>query len=86
MKTDALPIDAPLAAALNIFPNPSSGSSTIAFHLDREASVSLSVYDQAGRLVTILVNTKLAAGDYYKEAGEGIVIFYINISKISEAM
>jgi len=37
-------------------------------------------------LVTILVNTKLAAGDYYKEAGEGIVIFYINISKISEAM
>ena len=46
-----------------IYPNPSSGISTIGFNVEREQTVSLNVYDLQGRLVqTILPQTILPRG------------------------
>jgi len=54
-------------AVLNAYPNPSHGTATIAYHLDKAGPTNLSVYDGAGKLLTVLVNADLAAGDYNSE-------------------
>src|SRR6185503_4009226 len=44
------------------FPNPTSGTSTIAFSLGRAEHVSLGVYDLAGRLITRLIDARVPEG------------------------
>ena len=45
------------------YPNPFNPTTAIVFSLDREAPVSLSIYDVAGRLVRTLVDSMQNAGD-----------------------
>ncbi len=45
-------------------PNPFNPTTTIGYSLDKESLVRLSVYSQAGRLVTNLVNSHMPAGSY----------------------
>jgi len=44
------------------YPNPFNPATTISYILNKTTDVSLSIYDTAGRLVNILVNTKQAPG------------------------
>jgi len=46
------------------YPNPFNPSTTIPFTLFDEQAISLKVYDLQGRLVRVLVDGKLAAGDH----------------------
>jgi chitinase len=46
----------------NNYPNPFNASTTIAFHLEREAAVKLSIYNLIGESVTVLINSKMAPG------------------------
>ena len=46
------------------YPNPFNPSTTIAFGVPEKASVRLSVYDTSGRLVRILVQENMSAGEY----------------------
>jgi hypothetical protein len=59
----------PLAvrAYLQCFPNPSSRATRVAFALEREAAVTLAVYDVRGRLVRTLINRRLLPGAYSQE-------------------
>lgn len=60
-----LPDFAPQDFRLNwIYPNPFNPSTHISFTLRREAFVELEVYDIAGRLLSILVQERIAAGDH----------------------
>lgn len=62
----ANPPSAPITtlAAHPAYPNPFNPSTTIAFDLPRATSISLRVYDLAGRLVRELVQGDLAAGSH----------------------
>jgi probable HAF family extracellular repeat protein len=51
----------PVARALRVAPNPSSGSSRFEYELVRNSKVDVGVYDVTGRLVRTLVNAALAA-------------------------
>ena len=44
------------AVALNIFPNPCSGTATVSFSMPAEGNVTLSLYDVSGRLVTTIAD------------------------------
>jgi predicted outer membrane repeat protein len=57
----AIPDEATLAGA---YPNPFNPATTIAFALPREARVSLTVYDAAGRQVATLVDGYRSAGSH----------------------
>jgi len=47
------------------YPNPFNPTTTIAFDLAKEATVTLNIYDLTGREVTVLVNNEsLKAGNY----------------------
>jgi len=46
------------------FPNPFNPVTNITFSLREKSNVNLSVFDNLGRVVTILVNTNLSAGTY----------------------
>jgi len=49
---------------LSIFPNPSSTTSTISYHLNQKGAVKLEVVDLLGKKVADVVNTNQAEGDY----------------------
>jgi hypothetical protein len=49
---------------LNIYPNPVRKEFTIAYALQQETMVNLSIYDVAGRLIDVLVNTVQKPGYY----------------------
>ena len=64
------------------FPNPTHSMTTIRYHLAESSPVSLSVYNSYGKLLTILVDGYLKAGDYlvYWPAGNydpGVYFFRI---------
>jgi len=46
----------------NNYPNPFNASTTIAFHLDRETPVKLTIYNIIGESVAVLINSKMAPG------------------------
>jgi hypothetical protein len=55
----------PLAAAsVDIYPNPFNPQTTLRFNVPRAGSVSLRIYDVAGRVVTELYNGDLASGQF----------------------
>jgi hypothetical protein len=49
------------------YPNPFNPTTTIGFSLDREATVTLSIYDVTGRQVRTLVNRRVTAGMYSQD-------------------
>lgn len=49
---------------LRSFPNPFSGQTTIAYHLDQTANVELSIYDLYGRPVRTLINERQVPGEH----------------------
>lgn len=56
---------APMAFQLHQnYPNPFNPSTTISFNLTKSAHVKLSIYDALGRLVTVLINDQLSAGNH----------------------
>ncbi|HKW12960.1 MAG TPA: T9SS type A sorting domain-containing protein, partial [Candidatus Krumholzibacteria bacterium] len=57
--TDAGPALTPKFALHGAFPNPFSGSTTIGYELDEAATVSLQVYDVAGRKVADVMKSKV---------------------------
>ena len=60
---DPAPLPAATFLAQN-WPNPFNPSTTIAFGLRERGSVSLRIYDAAGRLVKVLVEGAMPAGEY----------------------
>ncbi len=48
---------------LSVYPNPSTGASTINFTLDAPARTKVIVYDYSGKLISVLADQKLAAGN-----------------------
>jgi PKD repeat protein len=50
--------------SLSVFPNPSSETATIAYHLGKKQNVDLGVYDMLGNKVMTLVNQSQQEGDY----------------------
>jgi hypothetical protein len=51
-----------VAAAVSVYPNPSTGSSSLGFVLPRAARVTLDVFDALGRQVTVGAPQQLGAG------------------------
>jgi len=51
-------------SSLSIYPNPSSQSSTVAYHLDAKASTKIEVVDVLGKTVFAQSNAAQAEGDY----------------------
>lgn len=58
------PSTARLLALAPAFPNPSGGATTLRFALPREGVVRLSVHDVSGRLVRVLVDAHMPAGEH----------------------
>lgn len=63
------PVGVPAVAAgsgpsLRVFPNPAPGAVQVRFALDRDAPVSLRVFDVAGRLVSTLADRAWPAGEH----------------------
>jgi len=54
----------PSDAGLSVSPNPVTGASSIAFTLSSPCSVRLSLYDVAGRLLSVLVDSELPTGEH----------------------
>ena len=52
------------ASTLSIFPNPTSESSTIAYHLEKKADTKLTVTDVLGKTVFTQTNGAQSEGDY----------------------
>jgi len=63
-EVDPLPEPAEPMFSLACFPNPCNPSTTIEFSIETAASVRLSIYDAAGRLVKTLVDRSLGEGAY----------------------
>ena len=51
---------------LKIYPNPITDQATVAFLLNKDAFVSVEVYDVLGNKVEILINTNMSKGDHTK--------------------
>lgn len=80
------------------YPNPFNPITNISFNLSENSDVNLSIYDALGRLVKVLVNSKLTSGYYNYEwngsnysgdkTGSGIYFYKITViannKKISE--
>lgn len=49
---------------MNVYPNPTAGEASITYQLNEAAQVSVEIYDLSGKLITSLVNEKLAIGNY----------------------
>lgn len=64
MKIDQLSTSPAVFALQQNFPNPFNPSTMIRYSLDRQALVTLIVYDALGREVRTLVNRELSAGSY----------------------
>src|SRR5262249_33289292 len=62
--------DVPLAFALDVHPNPTTGPARIEYAVPRPASVSVRVYDIAGREVATLVDGQQTAGRHVVRWGE----------------
>jgi M6 family metalloprotease-like protein len=84
---------APLEAVTSVGPNPFQDSATISFSLSRSSTVSVAVYDVAGRLVRDLGITPFDAGTHSlvwdgtdsagREAGAGIYFYRFTSGDLS---
>jgi hypothetical protein len=64
------------------YPNPVSGNTVIPFTLRKNTKVVLSVYDYMGRIVKILIEAELSAGEYEtvwdaSEVSKGIYFYQL---------
>ncbi len=69
------------------YPNPSSGSATIAFALPRSCAVNLEVFDIKGRKVTTLAEGTLAPGEYEREVSglsSGVYLYRLTAGDFAE--
>ena len=81
-ETQRLALDEP-------WPNPASGSVSIAFTLPEAQSVSLSVYDLAGRRVAVLTEGELPAGRHavaWDCAGEAAGVYLLRLETRNESL
>ncbi len=68
MKVASNPLDnengevAPITSSLNVYPNPFNPETTVAFNLQKEGKVQLSVYNLKGQKVKTLCNDVLSSG------------------------
>ncbi|MCB0748973.1 MAG: T9SS type A sorting domain-containing protein, partial [Ignavibacteriae bacterium] len=72
------------------YPNPFNPSTNIDFALQRDADVSIKIYDSLGRLVKIIIDKKLASGNYSfawngdnyvgSQVGSGIYIYKVTLN------
>ncbi len=65
-------------------PNPFVGTTTVKYHLDVAAKVSIEVYNEEGKMIKILSDKKMDAGTYTQDLnGSGLVkgVYFIQISK-----
>jgi PKD repeat protein len=51
------------AGKLEVYPNPSNGAATIAFHLEEKSTVELKVSDVLGKTIQVLAAKELSAGE-----------------------
>ncbi len=51
-------------ALVNIYPNPSTGNANVAYNLDKNSNVELSVYSVDGRKLQTIVNEEKVAGEH----------------------
>ncbi|HLT48233.1 MAG TPA: T9SS type A sorting domain-containing protein, partial [Rubricoccaceae bacterium] len=63
-EAEAAEAEAAAGGRLAVYPNPSGGRSTVGFTLDAPAAVRLSVLDELGREVAVLVEGALPAGGH----------------------
>lgn len=79
-ETPALPSEFALYPA---FPNPFNSTTTLRFGLDRDADVTLSIYDVTGRQVaTLLSHQRLSAGEHhlsYEANGLASGIYFVRL-------
>lgn len=71
------------------FPNPFNPSTTIKYHLTKNNSVSLKVFDLMGREIKTLVNKRQKAGDYEvsfdgSEFPSGVYLYKLETNGLSE--
>ena len=64
--------------------NPFTNNNTIRYHIDAAAQVNVSVYDENGKQITVLVNKNQPAGTYTQNwntnrLGKGI--YFIQVAK-----
>jgi len=66
---DASGINNPEAKSVNLisYPNPFSGTTTISYTLNKASNVNITVYDELGREIMVLVNKTQISGDYQVE-------------------
>jgi predicted outer membrane repeat protein len=72
----------PSAFSLSSYPNPFNAATRIAFDLPRECRVALQVYDISGRLVRVLVDGQLKAGQHEARFdGEGLAsgVYFVRL-------
>ena len=65
-------------------PNPFVSTTTIRYHLDATATVTMEVYNEQGEMVKVLMSKKLEAGTYTQDmSGNGLArgIYFVKISK-----
>jgi spore germination protein YaaH len=63
IKNDFSPPDTTrMKTGINIYPNPVSGISKIEFYLNSKQAVTLTIFDQLGKVIKVLVNEELDSG------------------------
>ena len=88
--TAAGPLATPKFRLLDAFPNPFSGTATLGFELDEAASVSVQVFDVAGRKVADVVRSKsLPAGPGQLSIDAGQLasgVYFVKLSTPSKSV
>lgn len=72
----------PEGFALSNYPNPVAGSTAIRYHLPESSTVTLKVFDAAGRQIALLVNNPQKAGHYqvvFRASAYGQGVYYYTL-------
>jgi PKD repeat protein len=74
--------DVEFLATLNVYPNPSAASTTVAFSLANASVVTAEVFDITGRMITSLINEKLESGAHEFTFGETLPngVYFIKLT------
>ncbi len=62
-KTTVSTQDISMVEAFDVFPNPSDGRLTIHIENNQTQSLNISIFDQSGRLISVLANEKISPGN-----------------------